>query len=124
MNMTREELCQSITEDCVAIPQKFAGKNVRYGQGTDGFWNFTQGAQLCYGKQDIQAIYQMLFSYASKHIVTLAAPDSIINDPEFEDRCSDIALYFLIARAMKKSLNQSREEAYAKFVQTTHRHKD
>jgi len=41
-------------------------------------------------------------AYMSKHIVTLAKPDAITSDSEFEERCLDVVVYMLIARAMKR----------------------
>lgn len=100
--MNRQQLARSIDEDLSKIAALFAAKNQNYGASEDAFYNFTKGAELLFGEADYDTKFRCLMAYASKHIVTLFKPGAIYNDKDFDERCLDIAVYMLIARAMKK----------------------
>ncbi|MBP2653319.1 MAG: hypothetical protein H6Q73_888 [Firmicutes bacterium] len=102
--MTREQLAQSIKRDCALIESLFTRKNQSYGANDDAFYNFTKGAELLFDEATYDTKFRTLMAYLTKHIVTLAKSDAILNDPEFEERCLDVAVYMLIARAMKKEI--------------------
>lgn len=106
LTVSRESLHRSIETDLDNIEKKFAEKNKRYGQDKDGFYNFTQGAKLHYGDASPDNTFRMLMAYTSKHIVALEQPDALTNDEEFDERCLDVAVYMMIARAMKKATRE------------------
>lgn len=100
--MERKELEALIKSDLEAIGKKFTEKNQRYGESKDGLFNFTAGAALIFGEVTPDTQYRALFAYASKHLVTLSREDALTADPEFAERCLDVVVYMLIARAMHK----------------------
>lgn len=106
LSMSRNALNTSILQDVEKVRDMFLSKNDRYGQDRDGLFNFTQGAKLLYGDASPDNSFRTLMGYVSKHIVTLSQPDALTNDNEFEDRCLDVAVYMLIARAMKKATRE------------------
>lgn len=108
--MTSQQLFASISADLAKIATLCKSKNTAYGTEDDAFYNFDRGATLVFGEASFDATFRTLMAYASKHIVTLAKPGAILLDPEFEDRCLDVALYMLIARAMKKEITKIESE--------------
>jgi len=109
--MNRRQLSYSITEDLSKIAEMFARKNKVYGaDGEDAFYNFTKGAELMFKEATFDTKFRTLMAYASKHVVTLAVPNAILNDTDFAERCLDIAVYMLIARAMKKETVKAQSE--------------
>jgi hypothetical protein len=108
--MHRKQLKDAIFDDCSEIMKLFAAKNERYGADEDAFYNFTKGAELLFGEATYETKFKALMAYASKHIVTLAQPGAITNDKDFSERCLDIAIYMLIARAMKKEITKIESE--------------
>lgn len=110
LRISREALHRFIEIDLDNIEKKFAEKNKRYGQDQDGFYNFTQGAKHHYGDASPNNTFRMLMAYTSKHIVALEQPDALTNDGEFEERCLDVAVYMMIARAMKKATREGAEK--------------
>lgn len=112
--MNRGQLSDSIAEDIAKIASLFRSKNASYGADQDAFYNFTKGAELLFGEADYDTKFRTLMAYASKHIVTLCKPGAILNDKEFEERCLDIAVYMLIAKAMKKEIDLIQSEEPSK----------
>lgn len=120
--MNRTQLAASIAEDLQNIGEIFARKNGAYGQNQDALYNFTKGAELLFGEANFDTKFKTLFAYASKHIAALTQPEAIYKDPEFAERCLDIAVYMLIARAMRKGVEE--ENPYVKTLRLQSANKD
>jgi len=109
--MTRDKLRKSISNSLSAISKLFDNKNKSYGgNGEDGFYNFTKGAELIFGEATYETKARILLAYASKHVVTLMRPNAIHNDAEFKSRCDDLANYFLILKAMREEVDEIKAE--------------
>ncbi len=81
----------------------FAAKNHSYGADDDVFYNFRETARRVMRGQfpsEAEDMFRVLAAYVDKHWVALC--NRGLEDPDFEERCRDIAIYMLIAIALRR----------------------
>lgn len=91
-----EKILKPKTEEMI---DTFKRKNQSYGggvgEGKDTFHNFAESARRCFGRDTAENRIKVLMVLVDKHLVALN--NTGVYDPEFEERCMDIAVYMMLA---------------------------
>lgn len=80
------------------IKELFVMKNNQYATNTDPMANFSTGAMLLLGKDDLPARFETLKAYVSKHIAHVY--NNELDGPRMPESIDDIICYFAIAAVM------------------------
>lgn len=88
------------------IKELFVMKNNQYATNTDPIANFSTGAMLLLGKDDMPARFETLKAYVSKHIAHVY--NNELDGSKMPESIDDIICYFAIAAVMA-SQNLDRE---------------
>lgn len=95
--ITNELFINRIVNKLDDIKTTFLAKNEQY-KNDDPLANFTTGACLMYGKDDMNSKYKALLSYVAKHVAHVYNND--LNGNKIQESINDIAVYFIIASVM------------------------
>lgn len=107
--MSRAELATFIENECSAIVSTFNRKNIDYGASEDAFANFRKTAQRIIipfmesagiNISERDAMFLVLNVLMDKHAVALSQTG--LGGAEASERLNDIAVYCMIAKAMKE----------------------
>ena len=90
-------MSQLVNKKLIDIHKLFKAKNAQYST-EDPFANFTTGANLMYGNNNMCAKYEALKGYVAKHIAHVYNHSLI--GPKVKESIGDIAVYFIIAWIM------------------------
>lgn len=93
--MNSAEMAEIISSATERINSMFKTKQVGYGKPYDALHNFRATALRVYGDDSPESMLAVLQVLQDKHLVALV--NKGLRDPEFEERCIDVAVYSLIA---------------------------
>ena len=94
---------EEVREILAEIDAMFEKKNGQYREGTDDLANFTKGALLLTGNDNMSAKYEALKAYVAKHIAHVY--NHGLTGPKVSESIMDIAVYFIIALVMHRRLH-------------------
>lgn len=100
MQISTEEYYKEIEDVLEEVRQLFLSKNKNYNPGTDPLLNFRRGGMVRHADSDYFGCYEALKDYVTKHIVNAMNKD--IAAPDLAESTRDIAVYMIIATAMKR----------------------
>lgn len=100
-------MSQLVNKKLIDIHKLFEAKNAQYST-EDPFANFTTGANLMFGDDDMNAKYSTLKAYVAKHIAHVY--NHGITGPKVRESIGDIAVYFIIAWIMADLAAEEEEE--------------
>ena len=100
MNISQEEYYKEIETVLEEVKQLFLNKNKNYNPGSDPLSNFRRGGMVRHADNDYFGCYEALKDYVTKHIVNAMNKD--IMAPDLAESTRDIAVYMVIATAMKR----------------------
>lgn len=86
-----------VEEKLKNIHELFVDKNAQYST-EDPLANFTTGAYLMYGNNNMYGKYEALKAYVAKHIAHVY--NHSLTGPKVKESIGDIAVYFIIAWIM------------------------
>ena len=86
-----------VEEKLKNIHELFVDKNAQYST-EDSLANFTTGAGLLYGNDNMCAKYETLKAYVAKHIAHVY--NHSLTGPKVKESIGDIVVYFIIAWIM------------------------
>ena len=99
MYVSSDEYYAEIEQVLSEVKDLFLIKNKNYNPGSNPLVNFTRGGQLRHDNNDFYGCYEALKDYVTKHIVNAMHKD--IKAPDLAESTRDIAVYMIIATAMK-----------------------
>lgn len=100
MNVSTEEYYAEIEKVIEEVQSLFLDKNQNYNPGSDPLANFRRGGLIRHANGDYYGCYEALKDYVTKHIVNAMNKD--IMAPDLAESTRDIAVYMVIATAMKR----------------------
>ena len=100
MQVSNEEYYKEIDAVLEEVRQLFLMKQKNYNPGSDPLINFRRGGSIRHGHNDFYGCYEALKDYVTKHIVNAMSKD--IAAPDLAESTRDIAVYMVIATAMKR----------------------
>lgn len=100
MNVSQDAYYHEIEAVLEEVRQLFLVKNKNYNPGSDPLANFRRGGSIRHGDNDFYGAYEALKDYVTKHIVNAMSKD--IMAPDLAESTRDIAVYMIIATAMKR----------------------
>lgn len=104
MNGTDEKIISVVDSEIISIIDEvkatFEKKNNQYKTSRDPLANFSKGAVLRYGEDNMGTKYETLKDYMGKHIAHIYNND--ITGDKVDESLMDIAVYSIIALAMRR----------------------
>ena len=100
MQVSSEEYYEEIEQVLNEVRDLFLAKNKNYNPGSNPLVNFSRGGMLRHDDEDFYGCYEALKDYVTKHIVNAMHKD--ITAPDLAESTRDIAVYMVIATAMKR----------------------
>lgn len=95
---------ETVIED---VRKLFLDKNKNYNPGSDPLVNFRRGGMIRHADAEYYGCYEALKDYVTKHIVNAMNKD--ITAPDLAESTRDIAVYMIIATAMKRLWDKDHE---------------
>ena len=99
MQVSSKEYYEEIEQVLNEVRELFLSKNKNYNPGSNPLVNFARGGMLRHDNEEFYGCYEALKDYVTKHIVNAMHKD--IMAPDLAESTRDIAVYMVIATAMK-----------------------
>lgn len=107
MSVSTEEYYAEIEKTIEEVQNLFIDKNQNYNPGSDPLVNFRRGGLIRHNDNSYYGCYEALKDYVTKHIVNAMNKD--IMAPDLAESTRDIAVYMIIATAMKRLWEKDNE---------------
>lgn len=109
MSVSTEEYYKEVNNVIDEVSELFMVKNKNYNPGSDPLANFKRGGVIRHGDNSFYGCYETLKDYVTKHIVNAMNKD--IMAPDLAESTRDIAVYMIIATAMKHLHDKEKKNA-------------
>lgn len=96
--MNKEQFSAAIHKKLNEIGNLFDVKNDQYATDGDALANFTRGAMLAYGRNDLCGQFEALKGYVGKHLAHVY--NNKLDGHKVDESINDIIVYFIIAGVM------------------------
>lgn len=96
--MNKEQFSAAIHKKLNEIGKLFDAKNDQYATNDDPLANFTRGAMLAHGRNDLCGQFEALKGYVGKHLAHVY--NNKLDGHKVDESINDIIVYFIIAGVM------------------------